>query len=84
MRRRGFIALLGGTAITWPLAAQVQRAGKVFQVGILSLGVAGPRGSPWWQPFIDELHELNYVQGSNLLITYFGADRAAALVPRPC
>jgi putative ABC transport system substrate-binding protein len=74
MRRRGFIALLGGTVIAWPLAAQAQRAAKVFQVGILSLGVVGPRASPWWQPFIDELHELNYVEGSNLTITYFGAD----------
>jgi putative tryptophan/tyrosine transport system substrate-binding protein len=74
MRRRGFIALLGGTAITWPLAARAQPAGKVFKIGILSLGAAGPRASPWWQPFIDELHELNYVEGGNLLITYLGAD----------
>ncbi len=81
MRRRGFIALLGGTAITWSLAAQAQPAGKVFQVGILSLGVAGPRGSPWWQPFIDELHELNYVEGGNLLITYFGADAQPERLP---
>lgn len=32
MRRRGFIAHLGGTAITWPLAAPAQPAGKVFQI----------------------------------------------------
>jgi putative ABC transport system substrate-binding protein len=81
MRRRGFIALLGGTAITWPLAARAQLVAKVFQIGILSLGVAGPRASPWWQPFIDELHELNFVEGGNLLITYLGADAHPERLP---
>jgi ABC-type uncharacterized transport system substrate-binding protein len=74
VKRREFIKLLGGAAAAWPLAARAQPSGKVFQIGILSLGVAGPRASTWWQPFIDELHKLNYVEGVNLLITYLGAD----------
>jgi putative ABC transport system substrate-binding protein len=75
MRRREFITLLGGATVVWPLATRAQPgAGKVFHVGILSLGAAGPRASPWWQPFFDELHELGYVEGGNLLITYMGAD----------
>src|SRR5262245_55579604 len=81
MKRRQFISLLGGAAVAWPLAARAQPAGKVFQIGILSLGVAGPRASPWWQPFIDELHELNYVEGRNLLITYLGADAHPERLP---
>jgi putative tryptophan/tyrosine transport system substrate-binding protein len=81
MRRRGFIALLGGTAITWPLAARAQPAGRAFQIGILTLGVTGPRATHWWQPFIDELRELHYVEGNNLLITYLGADAQPERLP---
>ena len=81
MNRRSFITLLGSTAAAWPLAARAQPAGKVFKIGILSLGVAHPGASPWWQPFIDELHKLNYVEGANLLITYLRADMHPERLP---
>jgi putative tryptophan/tyrosine transport system substrate-binding protein len=81
MRRRDFLKVIGGAAAAWPLAARAKPAGKVFQIGILSLGGAGPRASPWWQPFIDELHELNYVEGGNLLITYLGGDTHPERLP---
>jgi ABC-type uncharacterized transport system substrate-binding protein len=64
-----------------PLAAEAQPAGRVYQVGILTLGPAGPRPSPWWQPFIAELHALHYVEGRNLIITYAGADATPDRLP---
>jgi hypothetical protein len=41
MRRREFIALVGGAAVGWPVAAEAQQAAKVARIGYLSAARPG-------------------------------------------
>ena len=42
MRRREFITLLGGAAVTWPFSVAAQTPSKLYRVGLLS--ATGPVG----------------------------------------
>jgi putative ABC transport system substrate-binding protein len=62
--RRKLIAALGGAVAVWPLAARAQSAtGKIARIGIID-------DSPSWDPFRQQLRELNYVGGKNLAYVY--------------
>ena len=71
MNRRGFISLLGGAAVAWPLAARAQqtsgRTAKMPRVGMLMAGPAA-HSAAILDPFYRGLHELGYVEGQNLAI----------------
>jgi putative ABC transport system substrate-binding protein len=77
----GCIVTLTLGVLVAPLTAEAQPTRRVYQVGILTLGPAGPQPSIWWQPFIAELRELHYVEGRNLVITYSGADAKPDRLP---
>ena len=67
MPRRAFMAAIAGSLLAAPLAAEAQPAGKVFQVGLLSIGT-DPTWRILWKPFIEAMSGLGYVEGRNLLI----------------
>ena len=70
MRRRQFIALFGGVAAAWPLAAQAQQAVKIPRIGILSPS-RSQDASPnrvTLKAFVAGLRELGYAEGQNITI----------------
>jgi putative ABC transport system substrate-binding protein len=74
MRRREFIAMLGGVAI-WPLAARAQQAAKVWRVGYLSPASAADEVSvAFFEAFRLKLQDLGYVEGKNLRLDVRRAD----------
>ena len=71
MRRREFITLLGGAAVTWPLAAGAQQLPKNWRIGITTIQ---PRTSPPYAAFDQRLRELGYVEGQNLSLDFLNPD----------
>jgi ABC-type uncharacterized transport system substrate-binding protein len=72
IRRREVLGTLGGIAAAWPLAVRAQHApGKVARIGIID-------ASPSWNPFRQQLSELNYVEGQNIAYVYLRTDGSPA------
>src|SRR5438105_9551493 len=68
MRRREFIALLGGT-VAWPLAARAQQPDRVRLIGVLVGNAQSDRvAQSWLAAFRGALSKLGWTEGSNLRI----------------
>jgi putative ABC transport system substrate-binding protein len=67
LKRREFIALLGGAAASWPLAARAQQ--RMRRVGAL-MGVAPSNGEAqvWLLAFKRALQELGWIEGRNIVV----------------
>ena len=66
MKRRQFIMLFGGTAVSWPLAGRAQQARPLPRIGYLSVGF----GNLGADAFREGLRDFGYVEGQNVLVEY--------------
>jgi putative tryptophan/tyrosine transport system substrate-binding protein len=73
MRRREFLALIGGTAVAWPVAARAQQPPKVARIGYLGLTSASSHATRI-EALLAGLRDLGYVEGKNILIEFRWAE----------
>ena len=72
MKRRDFLALVGGAAC-WPLAARAQQPGRLPTIGFLGGGTP-TSWKPWAAAFVQRLHELGWVEGRTIAIEFRWAE----------
>jgi len=74
--RRTFLGTLAGGLLAAPLAAEGQQVKQAPRVGILRYGSLPPS---FIEPFRQELRELGYVEGQNIVVEYRFAQSVAQL-----
>ena len=69
MKRRGFIKLVGGAAVVWPLAARAQQPERMRRIGVLmSVAADDPEGQARIGAFLQALQQLGWTDGRNVRI----------------
>jgi putative ABC transport system substrate-binding protein len=79
IRRREFVALLGGAVTTWPLAAQAQKIASPRRIGILLVGLS-PESKAAKQ-FRLGLRDLGYSEGRDVVLEWRSANGDYNRVP---
>jgi putative ABC transport system substrate-binding protein len=79
MKRREFIALVGGAAAAWPLKARAQQAAKKYHIAVVhpsaSIADISESGSnPSYAALFKELRRLGYIEGVNLVVTRYSGE----------
>jgi ABC-type uncharacterized transport system substrate-binding protein len=80
MRRREFITVLGGAAVSWPLAARAQQGERMRRIGVLAGGAVASDADTQERNavFAKSLQELGWVIGRNVRIDFrYGLGDAA-------
>jgi putative ABC transport system substrate-binding protein len=81
MRRRDFIALLGGAAATCPIAARAQQSSKPPTIGFLGANTPAAQ-KQWTDAFVQRLRELGWIEGRSIAIEYRWAEARTELAAR--
>jgi putative ABC transport system substrate-binding protein len=83
MRRRDFIALVGSSAVSWPMAARAQQGGRVRRIGVLmNLAAEDPVSIARAKAFAEGLQALGWIDGRNVHVDYRWAAGKADLFRR--
>ena len=75
MRRREFIALLGGEAVAWPFGVRAQQSDRVWRIGWLGVGLSSAYENRI-SALRAGLRDLGYVEGKNIVIEFRWAERS--------
>ena len=76
--RRAFIAIMGGSILAPPLAAEAQRS-KVPTIGVLVVG--SPSSEKFWRIFLEAMRELGYVEGQTVRFEFRSDHGQAGRLP---
>jgi len=69
VRRREFITLVGGAAVSWPITSLAQQSGKTRLIGVLMGYAESDRAAQsWLAAFQAALTKLGWTEGSNIRI----------------
>ena len=81
MRRREFIAALGGGAAAWPIVARAQQRERVRRIGVvMAYAQTDPNGQMQVAAFRQQLQKLGWLEGNNLQIDFrYAADDPARI-----
>jgi putative ABC transport system substrate-binding protein len=80
MKRRDFIALLGGAAAAWPPAAGAQRSPKIQRIGYIA-GAGSGMGDHVVAAFRQGLTQLGYVEGQTIALEVRCAEGHSERIP---
>ena len=82
MRRRDFVRGIVGSTVAWPLSARAQEPKNVARIGfLLTPSLKSPEAIVLLNAFQQGLHELGYMEGTNILIESRGADSKVERFP---
>ena len=71
MRRRKFITVVGGAAVSWPLMAHAQQPDRMRRIGwLVGLRESDPEAQRRTAAFVQELEHLGWTPGGNIQIDY--------------
>src|SRR6516225_968220 len=79
MRRREFIALVGGVSVGWPLAARAQQREPLRRVAILvPIAADTPGAQAFYTAFLKAFEQLGWTDGRNvqIVVRWGGGDEA--------
>ena len=80
VERRTFMAMIAGSFLAAPFTAEAQQAGKVWRVGYLAPS-SKTDAAQVLQPFLEGMRQLGYVEGRNLKVEVWAADRHPENIP---
>jgi len=82
VERRAFLGAVTGGLVAAPLAAEAQHSARTYRVGTLgNIPLADAEGARLWGALTQELRELGYVEGQNLVVERRSSDGNAERLP---